>query len=347
MVLIHHFNYNAVLIDSPFYFNAVEKLGKLGVVLFFTLSGFLITYLLLIEKKNYGIINIKNFYIRRVLRIWPLYFLIVLSSLFILNDVMYFQIPGISSAAINEDFIIKIFLFVLILPNIAYAFGLNLPYADQVWSIGVEEQFYLFWPWFIKKAANPKKRLLLFIFYYELTKVFLLILKSIWTNQVTQKLYFLFQVSNFSTMAFGGLAAVLLFEGNRQIKKLYRIEVQCFIILVSLVLLLFGVQFGFFNYEIYSILFAITMLILVNEASIISLESRVLIFFGKISYGIYMYHYLAMRIVDLISLRIFFFRSNILFKYFLMFVITILLSSLSYFLFEKLFLRKKEKFQHF
>lgn len=58
----------------PFYTNTA---GHLGVVLFFVLSGFLITYLLLVEKDKYGKVAVKKFYIRRVLRIWPLYFLIL------------------------------------------------------------------------------------------------------------------------------------------------------------------------------------------------------------------------------------------------------------------------------
>src|SRR4051812_33341468 len=57
--------------------------AKIGVVLFFTLSGFLITFLLLRERQLRGRISIARFYRRRMLRIWPLYFLIVLSSLFV------------------------------------------------------------------------------------------------------------------------------------------------------------------------------------------------------------------------------------------------------------------------
>lgn len=59
----------------------VEMIGKLGVILFFVLSGFLISYLLLEEGKQTQTILIKTFYIR--LRIWPLYFLIVLLGFFV------------------------------------------------------------------------------------------------------------------------------------------------------------------------------------------------------------------------------------------------------------------------
>lgn len=59
-------------------------LGGLAVTFFFVLSGFLITYLLLIERDTKGTINIKNFYLRRVLRIWPVYYVIFVIGFLIL-----------------------------------------------------------------------------------------------------------------------------------------------------------------------------------------------------------------------------------------------------------------------
>ncbi len=62
----------------------IFNLGGLGVYFFFVLSGFLITYLLLAEKEKNGKINIKQFYIRRILRIWPLYYFVLLLGFFVL-----------------------------------------------------------------------------------------------------------------------------------------------------------------------------------------------------------------------------------------------------------------------
>ena len=83
---------------SSFYFNKIEihsilvkkiltKLvftGGAGVHIFFVLSGFLITYLLLIEENRNNKINLKFFYLRRILRIWPAYYLVTLLGIFIL-----------------------------------------------------------------------------------------------------------------------------------------------------------------------------------------------------------------------------------------------------------------------
>src|SRR5205085_6931243 len=69
------------------------NIGSFSVTLFFVLSGFLITYLLLLEKETSKSINIKNFYARRILRIWPLYYLLVLTGLLVVPYVPLFDMP--------------------------------------------------------------------------------------------------------------------------------------------------------------------------------------------------------------------------------------------------------------
>src|SRR5262245_59932952 len=79
-VIIHHIEQQKADFCLPNSFGAapIQLFGELGVVLFFVLSGFLLTYLLLEEEKTTATIGIRNFYIRRILRIWPLYFLIII-----------------------------------------------------------------------------------------------------------------------------------------------------------------------------------------------------------------------------------------------------------------------------
>jgi peptidoglycan/LPS O-acetylase OafA/YrhL len=115
-------------------------LGRMGVTLFFVLSGFLITYLLLVERNLRNGIEYKKFYIRRVLRIWPLYFLVLLTGYYIYPRGM-----------LDTSFIFSIFL----MPNVAFVIGLP-NVIDPIWSIGVEEQFYLIQPHLlrIRKSKN-------------------------------------------------------------------------------------------------------------------------------------------------------------------------------------------------
>src|SRR5688572_27055191 len=91
LVIIHHIEQLKSFSNIDNYWGTVpfiDIIGKLGVVLFFVLSGFLITYLLLAEERSFKRISIVKFYIRRMLRIWPLYFLIILLAFAVL--------PGIS-----------------------------------------------------------------------------------------------------------------------------------------------------------------------------------------------------------------------------------------------------------
>ena len=93
--------------------------GARAVILFFVLSGFLITYLLFEEKEKTGIIAIKEFYLRRILRIWPLYFLVLL-----LASIVYFYLSNDAS-----EYTDRIFYYLLFLPNLAYILHLTIDHA--------------------------------------------------------------------------------------------------------------------------------------------------------------------------------------------------------------------------
>ena len=103
----------------------IEGLGKNSVYLFFVLSGFLITYLLLTELKLKGNIDAFKFYLRRVLRIWPLYYLITILSFFVFPFIVtHFKLAEGSyyytlASSLHEDFGWRLVLFMLFLPNLA------------------------------------------------------------------------------------------------------------------------------------------------------------------------------------------------------------------------------------
>lgn len=69
----------------------------------------------------------------------------VIVSLFVLPHVAWFNYPGLT-AHVTDDLLAKCLLYGLMLPNVAREAFLPVPYLSQAWSIGVEEQFYLFWP---------------------------------------------------------------------------------------------------------------------------------------------------------------------------------------------------------
>ncbi len=131
---------------------AFADAGAFGVQVFFLLSAFLITELLLRERKRTSTVNIKAFYLRRILRIWPLYF-----SFFALCWVLGHlhlkamqPIPG------------KMTLFYLLLAGNWYLvlYGVPANPMNVLWSISVEEQFYLVWPWLTRSRGAAAINLL-------------------------------------------------------------------------------------------------------------------------------------------------------------------------------------------
>jgi peptidoglycan/LPS O-acetylase OafA/YrhL len=140
MVMVSHFFFVNVWTNSPWF--RIMQSGWLGVDLFFVLSGFLITGILLKAKGKPDYFS--NFYKRRSLRIFPLYYFAIF--------IVWFTVVFIEKAPERLHGYDSWWWFVFIAPNIAMALKDNWTYhshhldANHLWSIGVEEQFYLVWP---------------------------------------------------------------------------------------------------------------------------------------------------------------------------------------------------------
>ncbi|NTW98979.1 MAG: acyltransferase, partial [Geobacteraceae bacterium] len=163
MVIIQHTEEAKIKIGFPTSFRKESELGEIGVTLFFVLSGFLITYLLQSEKLSSGTISLQNFYTRRILRIWPLYFLIILLGFWIIPDFIPVLWDKTSGANLSSHFSDHLLLDIFFMPNAAIILFPPILYVSQIWSIGVEEQFYLLWPLLMKYFGNPLKPLIVLI----------------------------------------------------------------------------------------------------------------------------------------------------------------------------------------
>src|SRR5687768_15938724 len=119
------------------------KNGNLGVNFFFVLSGFLITFLLIKEREFKGTIHVPNFYVRRILRIWPLFYLCVFIGFIIFPIIkkMSGGVPMEVAQPIYYIFFANNFDFMHSWPTKPDATILSV-----LWSVAVEEQFYLTWP---------------------------------------------------------------------------------------------------------------------------------------------------------------------------------------------------------
>jgi len=139
LVFIHHIYYT------------VLPGGFLGVDIFFVLSGFLITSLLLKEWDQFGSLNLKLFYIRRALRLMPALITLVL----ILGAYAFIFLDHLTAAKTYQG----IWLTLSYVSNWIYAFGLRS--ADNplgiTWSLAIEEQFYLLWPFILSLALLSKR----------------------------------------------------------------------------------------------------------------------------------------------------------------------------------------------
>jgi peptidoglycan/LPS O-acetylase OafA/YrhL len=115
---------------------AVAKSGASGVDLFFALSAFLITSLLLRERQQTGGISLQSFYIRRILRIWPLYFAVLAVAVVLAHTV--------SGQSLPWYYLVGYLLFAGNWINAV--FGHPLSVCGPLWTVSIEEQFYLLWP---------------------------------------------------------------------------------------------------------------------------------------------------------------------------------------------------------
>ena len=148
---------------------------------------------------------------------------------------------------------------------------------------------------------------------------------------------------NIDCMAIGGLFAVYLFKNDKILEILFSKYIQIIIYFLLVILITNGIQIPFINFEVYAILFGIVILNLSsNQDSLLKLENRPFHYLGKISYGLYMYHPIAIVLVLKIfdELKI----VNVGIQYISIIFTTIVVAGFSYKYFERYFIDKKIKF---
>ena len=354
-VIIHHIEQQKSDYALPNIFGApaIQLFGELGVVLFFVLSGFLITYLLLEEERTTSTIRIRNFYVRRILRIWPLYFLIVILGLLVLPNIHLFDVPNYDQARIYRNLFTKILFYVFFLPNLVSPLLGIVPYAAHTWSIGTEEQFYLTWP-VILKSVKKHRLLLMFV----IIGIYLVIARALFSSR-TDFLPNKYAISafwptfNIDCMAIGGFFAMLLHAKNPLLKFFQNKYLFYFALVVATVLIYNGslfpsltvnnLKFPYLYKEFYSLWFGIIILNFASNREIgISLEAKPFRYLGKISYGLYMYQPIGIALAFQVALLIPQVFNLVL--YVLSLAITVAMSALSYKYFEAYFLKFKGKF---
>lgn len=336
-----------------FFLNSIVLDGRDAVTLFFVLSGFLITYLLLAEQQKTGTIAVRKFYVRRILRIWPLYYLILFISFIIIPLVYHLtQFHG-WYVTLSQDFFLKVGLMFFFVPNIADLMNIYVVGAMHLWSIGIEEQFYLIWPALLKKVGKYTLACLLGLIAFK--AVFIYINYRFGDNIFPPSVAFLHPVFIFiinfriESMAVGGLGAYILFTRREWLLKIIFNPVVEKVILLLMILNAVVLRSTGLAIDLaLSVVYALFILnVSSNPRSTVKLENRFFNAVGKFSYGIYMFHpaiiYMLLIGFDKVGFTD---TSNPIYNvilYALVISLTIGVSALSYRFFEMPFLRLKNR----
>jgi peptidoglycan/LPS O-acetylase OafA/YrhL len=326
--------------------------SALGVVFFFVLSGFLITYLLLKEKESNKTVQIGKFYLRRAFRIWPLYYLIFILGFFVLPNLELFAVPG-QDVFFNQNFWGNLLLYAFFMPNLAFSiYTTAVPNIGQSWSIGVEEQFYLLWPLLLRKSKNVLKPILWIAgSIIALKGILLLSFPFIKLDALVVIKKFL-AMSKLECMSLGGLGAYVLFNKKEEVLRIIFKPVTQIMAVVVIPILIYFIPTAF--EDVLHLLFSISFLVIIlnvagNEKVLLRFENRVLQYLGRISYGLYMFHVMCIvftiHILDkYIGLDNDITTAQHILLYGISFLLTVAVSSLSYHIFEKAFIRLKDKY---
>jgi peptidoglycan/LPS O-acetylase OafA/YrhL len=348
IVIFHHieqYKYWAKL-PSLWGNTIIDALGQKAVSFFFVLSGFLITYLLLEEQRKTNHIQVRAFYVRRLLRIWPVYYLVVALCLVLpaMLDLSFLHVD-----TYNEKFPIKLLLLLFVVPNVLRVYAPSLIGGNQLWSIGVEEQFYVVWPLLVRSFRTHFFKFLIAFVVLKLlvTVVFELILNHHETLLASAVFRF-WILLKLEQLAIGAMGAWLVFERKPWLTMIH--SRTMFGISLALLVLLMVVPFHHWSVNYFeALVFLVIILNLSTNAFIrVSLETPLLNRLGNISYGIYMYHTLCITVCIYTLYKLEIHAHNLALFNVLLYVgsvvLTLLTAHLSYAFFERHFLNQKERF---
>lgn len=284
-------------------FSFLKSGGGIGVSFFFVLSGFLITYLLVLEKKSNRNINIKKFLFRRSLRIWPLFYLMIIIAFLLPYE--FKQNLGFHMCGGGYDFDWRYsFSFLenykmLILDNTPKTTPLSV-----FWSLCVEEHFYLFW--LFSLFFIPQKHILKFLISCFIIAWVTRFLEPFIFNNHKINTNDLF--TNIDFFASGGILGYLVAKDYPKVSAFID-NIQTWVkwlILFSIALIVIfqkellpyeqGTNFFIFRSSIIAILFTILIAIFIPQNSTIKIKSSLLSYLGVRSYGLYVYHIIFIHV---------------------------------------------------
>ncbi|HEU4469713.1 MAG TPA: acyltransferase [Flavisolibacter sp.] len=277
-------------------FNLFREGGGTGVVFFFVLSGFLITYILLEEKKASGTIGRQRFFLRRALRIWPLYFLVV--GLAFLSSIVVGHLGlGHSNAGYEPNWFMS-FTFLENYRMIATGSHPNVSPLGVTWSLCVEEHFYLAW---------------LFLLYSISLKRIPFLLMGCLLTGIAARFVFAWQdwptvdlLTNIDYFAFGAMPAYALVRYGRDFERKLSIVPLPLKLFVVCLVLAYVLASPFVNYPgklhlepvVFGLGFCLLIMSIIPSKNSVRIgDGNLFSRLGKYTYGLYLYHTLVINLL--------------------------------------------------
>jgi peptidoglycan/LPS O-acetylase OafA/YrhL len=334
----------------------VGALGHNGVNLFYVLSAFLLTVLMLKEADLSGRVSVGQFYARRALRILPLYSLMVAFSFLVVPHLAAFVFtPPVQErvASTVPKLPFAFVFYLLMLQNFSFTIVPMVVGVSQAWSIATEEQFYLIWPHLIN--ACKKHRIALLILFQLVLILLPIAVKQLFgsvlqlhgANPIINMIprFTVRLCHQFNMMAIGAAAALIYLSGNPLFFKVIYHPIARLVVLLTIALnlaieiwnpeLVLGISFG-------------ALILSLTQANLKIPFQKATQYLGRISYGIYMYHVLVLctvlRVVQCTPARELADVPRTALTYALVYAGAVAVSSLSYRFFESPILRCKKRF---
>jgi peptidoglycan/LPS O-acetylase OafA/YrhL len=297
MVLFLHFIGNTVATNKfEKAYVLLTNYGAYGVDLFFVLSGFLITGILYDSraKKNY----FRNFYMRRVLRIFPLYYAVLIGLLVIAPMIPVFQSTALDELRQHQWWIWLYSVNIYDAVKGVY----SLPFIDHFWSLSVEEHFYFVWPfmvWWLAKNPRTLMKVSLGVAFAALAARIVASLAG-----ATPVTIFVFTPFRLDALCLGAFLAVFVRQPDGLAKitrKILPITTIAGVLLAAAFLWNYFTSTGIdvlrpIRSSLFLVLLAMLMLRALTAPTNTLISrffcNKTMVFYGKISYGLYVYHHL-------------------------------------------------------
>lgn len=352
VVLAHVEVYRAAM-GYPHLTSLMGVFAGFGVDIFFALSGFLITYLLIVEKQRNGRVHIGHFYMRRLLRIWPLYFLILA-----IGTLLEVTASGSSPliARFNPD---AFGYYMLFIPQVGKGFYLGSLCVVILWSIGVEELFYLLYPWIFRKlTCRPMLSLGVIISTILALKIIsiYMLFKFAGDHQSDGWIKTL-AMTRFENLLVGAFCAFGALHWRTWLQRANWVALVA-ISALGLLFTLSAFKVNFYVLESIGPILSMVMspflvsalvgvilgCLVFNPRYATMLENPLLNYLGKISFGLYVYHCLALTFLSMLPSSLAPSSWGSIFSTTV--ILTMSLAALSYRYFEKPFLDRSSVYRH-